>query len=50
MRTATDPSLIIWENLGKGKIDRCGLSSCTNILAFNLLVIGFALFLWILEL
>ena len=47
--SAPDPSLIVWENLGKGKIDRCGLSSLTNILAFILLVGGFTLLLWILE-
>ena len=39
--SAPDPSLILWANLGKGKIDRCGRSTLANIVAFILLLIGF---------
>ena len=44
---APDPSLIVWENLGKGKIARCGRASMTNIMAFILLCGGFAFIIWL---
>lgn len=47
--TAPDPSLIMWENLGKGKIDRCGLGSLTNVMAALLLLIGFFIVVFLLE-
>jgi len=37
---APDPTLIIWENLGKGKIERCGRGTITNVMAGLLLLIG----------
>lgn len=39
----------MWENLGKGKIDRCGLGSLTNIMSVLLLVIGFFIVVFLLE-
>ena len=38
---APDPTLILWENLGKGRIEKCGRSTISNVLAFLLLMVGF---------
>lgn len=50
VKTAPDPSLIIWENLGKGNLDRCGRSTASNCLAFFLLILGFAVIIYLLNL
>ena len=41
VEAAPDPSLITWANLGKGKIERCGRTSVSYILALLLLIGGF---------
>ena len=38
---APDPSLIIWKNLGKGKIERCCRNVTIFLAAFALLSLGF---------
>ena len=38
---APDPSLINWENLGKGRIEKCGRMTVSYILAMLLLIFGF---------
>ena len=38
---APDPSLIIWKNLGKGKIERCCRNVTIFLAAFGLLTLGF---------
>ena len=38
---APDPSLIIWKNLGKGKIERCCRNVTIFVAAFILLTLGF---------
>ena len=48
--SAPDPSLIVWENLGKGKIERCGRSTVTNIFAFGLLLVGLGALVFLLNL
>ena len=50
VKTAPDPSLIIWENLGKGSVDRCGRSTASNCLAFLFLILGFAVIIYLLNL
>ena len=40
---ATDPTLILWQNLGKGKIARCGRSTISIIFSILLLLAGFLL-------
>lgn len=45
---ATDPTLINWANLGKGKIARCGRSTISYIFAILILLGGFLLILVIL--
>ena len=45
---ATDPTLILWANLGKGKIARCGRSTLSNIFAVLILLAGFLLIVYIL--
>ena len=45
---ATDPTLILWQNLGKGKIARCGRSTISNIFAGIILLAGFFLIVYIL--
>jgi len=49
VENAPDPSLILWANLGKGKIDRCGRSTLSNIVAFLLLLIGFVVVITLLN-
>ena len=46
---ASDPTLILWENLGKGRIERCGRSTLSNVLAFILLFIGFMSIIYLLN-
>lgn len=46
---APDPSLIVWKNLGKGKIVRCGLQTATNILSGILLLVGFVTIIYLME-
>ena len=41
VREAPDPSLIIWKNLGKGKIERCCRNVTIFVAAFALLTLGF---------
>ena len=38
---APDPTLIIWKNLGKGKIERCCRNLTILLMAFLLLALGF---------
>ena len=38
---APDPTLIIWKNLGKGKIERCCRNVTIFLAAFGLLTLGF---------
>lgn len=38
---APDPSLIIWANLGKGRIEKCGRMTCSYVIAMILLIGGF---------
>lgn len=38
---APDPTLIIWKNLGKGKIERCCRNIMILLFAFALVVLGF---------
>lgn len=47
---APDPSLIMWANLGKGKIERCAKSTVSNVLALILLLIGFFSIVYLLAL
>jgi len=49
VQAAPDPSLIKWENLGKGSIERCGRATFTFIVALLLLVIGFGTILWLFQ-
>ena len=46
---APDPTLILWENLGKGRIEKCGRSTLSNVLAFILLLIGFMSIIYLLN-
>ena len=39
--SAPDPTLIIWKNLGKGKIERCCRNMMILLAAFALLGLGF---------
>ena len=41
VEAAPDPSLITWANLGKGKIERCGRTAVSYLLAMILLIGGF---------
>ena len=50
VESAPDPSLILWANLGKGKIERCGRSTVSLILSILLLLIGFASIIYLLNL
>ena len=50
VQEAPDPTLIIWKNLGNGKIKRCGLSTMSNILALILLLVGFLTIVYLLAL
>ena len=49
IKEAPDPSLILWSNLGKGKIDRCGRQTISNALSFILLLVSFGLIIWLLD-
>ena len=49
VESAPDPSLIIWANLGKGKIERCGRSSLSLIISIILLLMGFAAIIYLLN-
>ena len=46
---APDPTLILWENLGKGRIEKCGRSTLSNILAGILLLVGFLTIIYLLN-
>ena len=50
IEAAPDPSLILWSNLGKGKIERCGRSTVSLILSIVLLLLGFATIIYLLNL
>ena len=49
VHVAPDPTLILWENLGKGRIEKCGRSTLSNVLAFILLLIGFMSIIYLLN-
>ena len=49
VESAPDPSLILWSNLGKGKIERCGRNSLSLILSMILLLLGFAAIIYLLN-
>lgn len=46
VKSARDPSLILWENLGSGKIDRTFRIGFTTLLGFILLLITASINLW----
>ena len=37
----------MWQNLGKGKIERCGRSTVANVIALILLLIGFVFIVYL---
>ena len=39
--TAPDPSLIIWKNLGIGKINRCARNVAISAIALGVMILGF---------
>ena len=41
LEEAPDPTLIIWKNLGKGKIERCCRNVLIFLMAFALVILGF---------
>lgn len=47
VKPAPDPTLIEWQNLGKGSIERCGRSTITNVVAFILLLVGFVFIVYL---
>ena len=47
--TAPDPTLVLWENLGKGGVERCGRRTASYIMAFILLLIGFSAIIYLLN-
>ena len=46
---ATDPTLILWHNLGKGKIARCGRGTISIIFSILVLLGGFLLIVFIMN-
>ena len=44
-----DPALILWKNLGIGKIDRCTRSLFTYILSFIIILLGFSVIVYTLN-
>ena len=49
VESATDPTLILWQNLGKGKISRCGRGTISIIFSILLLLGGFLLIVLIMN-
>jgi len=49
VQSAPDPSLILWPNLGKGKIERCGRATFSYIFAMLLLIFGFLLVVYLMD-
>lgn len=47
VKSAPDPTLIMWQNLGKGSIERCGRSTIANVIAFILLLVGFVFIVYL---
>ena len=49
VKSAPDPTLINWSNLGKGSIERCGRSTFSYLMALLLLIFGFILIIYLLD-
>jgi hypothetical protein len=47
VENAPDPTLIIWKNLGVGKINRCCRASLNYFLSAVIIAIGFAIIIYI---
>ena len=41
-RQTVEPDLIVWKNLGIGKIGRFGRALCTYMLSFFIILLGFS--------